>query len=48
MKGKCDSCNKKATTEWLNVGKKSAYTLKFCGKHKPDFNSKNLILIYGK
>lgn len=47
MKGKCN-CNKKATSEWLVIDKKTASTLKFCDKCKPKSNTNNLILIDGK
>lgn len=47
MKGKCDTCRKKAKSEYLVRGKQSAWTLKFCDICKPKTFNKNLILIYG-
>lgn len=47
MKGECDNCNKKATSEWMVVNKNMANTLKFCSKCKPNRDSASVYKIYG-
>ena len=47
MKGKCDNCNEKATSEWMVMNKNMANTLKFCSKCKPNRDSASVYKIYG-
>jgi ribosome-binding protein aMBF1 (putative translation factor) len=47
MRGKCDNCGKKATSEWLIQHKSMASTLKFCDKCAPRYFKPELQKIYG-
>jgi len=55
MKGKCISCGKKATSEYLIISHRGTDSVpnmvsssKFCDKCKPKYTNPNMQLIYGK
>ena len=51
VKGKCDSCKKRATTEWLIISTlkrkiKSATTSKWCDNHSPTVENEYMYKIH--
>lgn len=48
IRGKCDSCDNKAKSEWLIYHKDYCRTMKWCDNCKPKHPSPSLVKIYGK